>query len=89
MSDARPPRSSAPSRRTWIVICVLLAPAMVVPLLVPLYDSVDPTLGGWPFYFWFQMGLIPCAVVLTVIAYYLSKGADRRDRAAREGAAPR
>lgn len=81
MSDARPP-----SRRTWIGICLLLLPAMVVPLLVPLYDSVDQTLGGWPFYFWFQMAMIPAAVVLTVIAYYLAKGADRKDRAwRREG----
>ena len=85
MSDARPPRISAASRGTWIAIGVLLAPAMIVPLLVPLYDSEEPTLFGFPFYFWFQMGLIPCAVVLTVIAYYLAKGADRRDRAARKG----
>lgn len=89
MSDAPRPRISAASRGTWIAIGVLLAPAVVVPLLVPLYAREDPTLGGWPFYFWFQMGLIPVAVVLTVIAYYLSKGADRRDRAARKGAAPR
>ena len=41
----------------------------------------DPTLFGFPFYFWFQLALIPFAVVLTVIAYYLAKGADRRDRA--------
>ena len=89
MSDARPPRISAVSRRTWIAIGVLLAPAMIVPLLVPLYDSEDPTLFGWPFYFWFQMAMIPAAVVLTVIAYYLAKGADRRDRAARAKAGRR
>jgi len=85
MTDTRPPKSSPPSRGTWIGICVLLAPAVVLPLLVPLYDSEDPTLFGFPFYFWFQLALIPFAVVLTVIAYYLAKGADRRDRAARDG----
>ena len=89
MSDARPPRSSTPSRGTWIAICVLLTPAVVVPMLVPLYDSMDPTLFGFPFYFWFQLAMIPAAVVLTVGAYYLSKSADRRDRAARDEGAPR
>lgn len=83
MSDPRPPKTHAPSRNTWIGICVLLLPAVVLPLLVPLYDSVDPTLFGFPFYYWFQLALIPAAVVLTVAAYYLAKGADRRDRAAR------
>jgi len=85
MTDTRPPTSSPPSRGTWIGICVLLAPAVVLPLLVWLYDTEDPTLFGFPFYFWFQLALIPFAVVLTVIAYYLAKGADRRDRAARDG----
>jgi uncharacterized membrane protein YhdT len=55
---------------------------VILPLAVPLYDSVDPTLFGFPFYFWFQMALIPVAVVLTVIAYYLAKAGDR-DRAAK------
>jgi hypothetical protein len=86
MTDTRPPKSSAPSRGTWILICILLTPAVVLPLLVPLYDSEDPTLFGFPFYFWFQLALIPFAVVLTVCAYYLAKGADRRDREARKGA---
>ncbi len=85
MTDTRPPKSSPPSRGTWIGICVLLAPAVVLPLLEWLYDMEDPTLFGFPFYFWFQLALIPFAFVLTVIAYYLAKGADSRDRAARDG----
>ena len=69
------------SSARWTLIVVLLAPAVILPLLVPLYDSEDPTLLGFPFYFWFQLGMIPVAVALTVIAYYLAKAADR-DRAA-------
>ena len=70
------------SSARWTLIVVLLAPAVVLPLLVPLYDSEDPTLLGFPFYYWFQLALIPVAVVLTVIAYYLAKAGDR-DRAAK------
>ena len=81
MPTSPPPRTS--SRGTWVVICLLLAPAVVLPLLVPLYDSTDPTFLGFPFYFWFQMVMIPVAVVLTAVAYYLAKAADRRDREAR------
>ena len=69
------------SSARWTLIVVLLAPAVVLPLLVPLYDSEDPTLAGFPFYFWFQLAMIPVAVVLTVIAYYLAKAGDR-ERAA-------
>ena len=87
MPASPPPRTS--SRGTWTLICLLLAPAVILPLLVPLFDSTDPTLFGFPFYYWFQMLMIPVAVVLTVIAYYLAKGADRRDREARRGGDPR
>ena len=43
----------------WTLIVLLLAPAVVVPLLVPLYDRIDPELFGFPFFFWFQLALIP------------------------------
>jgi len=65
-------------RARWILIHLLLLPAVVVPLLVPLYDRVDPTLFGFPFYFWFQFALIPAAAVLTVTAYVLATRGDRR-----------
>lgn len=85
MPDVPSRPTGGSSRGLWLLILALLAPAIVVPLLVPLYDQADPTLFGFPFYYWFQLALIPAAVVLTVIAYYLSKKADRLDRAARKG----
>jgi hypothetical protein len=85
---SRPGRGS--SRALWILILVLLTPAVVVPLLVPLYDQADPTLFGFPFYYWFQFALVLGAAVLTGVAYLLSTKADalakeerRRRRAGR------
>jgi Protein of unknown function (DUF3311) len=92
MTDSRPPRPGTATRGRWFLICLLLAPAVIVPLLVPLYDSEEPSLFGFPFYFWFQLALIPAAVVLTGIAFVLAKGADRLDREAhgtRRGEGPR
>ncbi len=82
-TQSRPPHGGS-SRGLWVLILFLLAPAVVVPLVVPLYDKSDPTLFGSPFYFWFQFALIVMSAVLTVTAFQLSRLADRRDRAARD-----
>jgi hypothetical protein len=62
----------------WTLICVLLAPAVVLPLLVGIYDRNDPELWGFPFYYWFQFALIPVAAVLTTAAYRLSKSGEKK-----------
>ncbi|WP_081795156.1 DUF3311 domain-containing protein [Nocardioides sp. URHA0020] len=79
MSDVpgRPGRSLSPR---WVAIGALLAPAVVLPLWVALYDRADPTLFGFPFYFWFQFALILLAVCLTLPAYFIASHADRADR---------
>lgn len=80
MSDStrRPPGHA--SRGIWILIFALLTPAVVVPLLVPLYSRVEPSWKGIPFFYWFQFLLILCSAVITVTAFYLSELAERRDR---------
>jgi hypothetical protein len=72
------------SNARWTLICVLLAPAVVLPLLVGIYAKFDPELWGFPFYYWFQFLLIPIAAVLTTIAYRLSKADDKADDKAGE-----
>jgi hypothetical protein len=56
---------------------------VILPLWVGLYDKTDPELGGWPFYYWFQMALILVSATLTLVAFAISKAADRKDRDAR------
>jgi hypothetical protein len=74
---------SSSSRPLWVVVGVLLVPPIVVPLLVGIYARESPALWGFPFYYWFQFLLIPCAAAFTVAAYYVAKEAVRRDRVAR------
>jgi hypothetical protein len=62
----------------WVVIVIILIPPVVVPLWVPLYNKTDPTLWGFPFFFWFQFALILFSAILTATAYGLSLLADRR-----------
>jgi Protein of unknown function (DUF3311) len=83
MADLPSRPSRGTSRTLWILVLVLLTPAVVVPLLVPLYDQVDPTLFGFPFFFWSQFAMIIGAAVLTLSAYVVSTKADARERAER------
>ncbi len=83
MSDPTRRPAGHASRGIWILILVLLTPAVVVPLLVPLYDRVEPSWAGIPFFYWFQFLLILCSAVVTVSAFYLSELAGRRDRGER------
>jgi hypothetical protein len=62
---------------------------VVVPLWVPLYDKTDPTLWGFPFFYWFQFLLILCSAALTIVAFFLSTIADRKDREERTGGGDR
>ena len=45
----------------------------VIALWAPIYNSIDPTLLGFPFFYWFQLLLVP----LSALAIY---AADRRRR---------
>ena len=61
-------------RARWTLVLVLLAPAVVLPLLVGIYDRADPELFGFPFFYWFQFALIPLAAILTTAAFRLTQG---------------
>jgi hypothetical protein len=78
MSQHSPAPARRPSTGLWALIIVILLPAVVLPLWVPLYDKTDPTLFGFPFFFWFQFALILVSAALTAIAYGLSQRSDGR-----------
>ena len=57
---------------------VLLAIPIVVLLWVPHYAKVEPTLLGFPFFFWYQFLWVFICSALTYTAYRLTLSARGR-----------
>ena len=52
---------------------VLLLVPCIVALWVPLYNSISPVLFGIPFFFWFQLVLIPISALAILAADRVGK----------------
>ena len=65
-ADRRPDveRPSDNHALNWL----LLVP-IVICLAVPFYNRTDPTLFGIPFFYWFQLAIIPIGVVCTMAVF--------------------
>jgi hypothetical protein len=64
-----------------VAVALLLAVAVLLPLLVGVYDREDPTLLGFPFYYWYQFALIPLTAVLTIVSFRLITRQEDKERA--------
>jgi hypothetical protein len=73
------PERSDRSPWNWL----LLIP-IVVPLLVPLYNSVDPTIGGWPRFYWLQLLWVVLGVATTSLVYLMTRRSSTERQAARD-----
>jgi lipopolysaccharide export LptBFGC system permease protein LptF len=78
MAQHRAPRKHA---GTWIVITVLLAAGVIGTLWVPFYNHLTPALGGFPFFYWYQLLWVPVVAILAAAAYLLSRLAQRGNAA--------
>jgi Protein of unknown function (DUF3311) len=81
--DAVAPRRSDRSPWNWL----LLIP-IVVPLLVPLYNAVEPTLFDWPRFYWLQLAFVALGVATTALVYRMTRRSPE-ERAAAARAATR
>jgi hypothetical protein len=81
-TDAVAPHRSDRSPWNWL----LLIP-VVVPLLVPIFNRVEPTLFGWPFFYWFQLLLVGLGVLTTVVVYRATRRSRSDQAAARDAIA--
>jgi hypothetical protein len=50
---------------------LLLAAPCILAVLTPLYNRVDPTLFGIPFFYWLQLLLIPVSALAIWAADYV------------------
>ena len=53
-------------------LLLLLIPC-VVAVWVPLYNTISPTLSGMPFFYWFQLLLIPISALAIYAADRIGK----------------
>ena len=74
-------RLSAVRPAYWIS-GVLLAVAVVVPLMVSTYAKDEPRLWGFPFFYWYQLLWVFISAILVSICYRLVIREERRRRAA-------
>jgi hypothetical protein len=51
---------------------------------VPLYNSVEPTLFGWPRFYWLQMLFVALGVACTAIVYRMTRRSPGEQQAARD-----
>jgi len=52
---------------------LLLVPLLGV-LIPPLFNTRDPELFGFPFFYWYQLLWVPLSVLCTLIVYRATKG---------------
>ena len=63
-------------RREWAWTLLLVVP-FVGTLWVPFYDSVDPKLGGVPFFYWYQFLWIGIGAAVTAVVYFATRSAEK------------
>src|SRR5918911_1788837 len=81
-TTSRPPDDVVPRRSDRSPWNWLLLVPIVVPLIVPLYNAVDPKWGGWPRFYWLQLLFVVLGVGTTTLVYRMT----RRSRADRQAA---
>lgn len=68
---------------------VLLAVAIVVPLLVFTYAKDRPRLWGFPFFYWYQLMWVFIAAAATYVSYLLVRRVERPHGALTDRSEPR
>ena len=71
MSESSHDKTGRKRRGVWSLWLLLI----LVPLTmwVPLYNRVEPTVWGFPFFYWFQLLGIVIGALLTALAYFVTE----------------
>lgn len=71
-SDQASKTASPRRRREWPWYILLAAP-FVGTLYPGFYNSMEPSLGGVPFFYWYQFSWIVIGAALTAIVYFATR----------------
>jgi hypothetical protein len=61
-------RPADANRWHWLLFIPVL-----LPLSTPLYNRIEPTLLGFPFFYWFQLALAGFSAVMIALVYTLTR----------------
>ncbi len=74
---------TTPRRRSPAALAaasVLLLIGIAGTLWVPIYARSAPKLGDFPFFYWYQLMLVPVVAILAMFAYLLVRARPQGDR---------
>ncbi len=66
-------QGKATRRGGWSWWYLLFVVELLLSLWPPLYNSIQPTFIGIPFFYWYQLLVVIIAAVLTAIVYFAVK----------------
>ena len=64
------PAGQPSARKRWYVLLLLPFVFMLWPAL---YARIGPTLGGIPFFYWYQFSWVVLSAAITGLVYWLSR----------------
>jgi hypothetical protein len=73
VAERRPSTGWTDLRFRWVNLLVLVPLVTILPFL---FNQLDPTLGGMPFFYWFQLVVIPVGVVCTLAVHRLTRHSE-------------
>jgi Protein of unknown function (DUF3311) len=75
-----------PVRRVWYLLLLLPFAATLVP---PVYAREEPSIGGWPFFYWWQFAWVVITAIIVAVVYRVTTERVPADRPARSDAGGR
>jgi len=57
----------------YVVLILLLLIPSIVNFFTPIYDFATPTALGLPFFYWFQIVMLPVSAVFYIVFSYLQR----------------
>ncbi len=67
--QSEPNSNRRASRRWWYLVLVI---PFIFTLFPQIYASPTPTLGGIPYFYWYQLLWVLITGVLTILVHYLT-----------------